>query len=128
MWSQDRYEEIKSIVDAFLRQEAGFRKDNITFVPISGLTGENLSSKSSDPNLTKWYDGPCLLDILDECQVPKRAANKPLRITVMDYEQRNAGDLIGDCVQARIIAGIVQVKDKVTLMPQNCEVQIKGIE
>ena len=81
-----------------MRQEAGFPKDSITFVPISGLTGENLSSKATDPSLTSWYDGPTLIEILDKCRVPRRAANKPLRVTIMDYEQRSAGDMIGDCV------------------------------
>jgi translation elongation factor EF-1alpha len=75
-WAQDRYDTI------------GFNNDNIQFVPISGLQGENLTTKCEHPNLLKWYDGGCLVDILDKLRVPNRPNTKPLRLTVMDYTQK----------------------------------------
>lgn len=65
-FDEGRYDEIKDKVLPFLIEQH-FDKKNITFVPISGLTGENLITKATDPNLTKWYgeDNPCLFDILD---------------------------------------------------------------
>lgn len=63
----------------------GFNNDNIQFVPISGLQGENLTTKCENPNLKKWYDGGCLVDVLDKLRVPSRPNTKPLRMTVMEY-------------------------------------------
>lgn len=62
-WSQERFEEVVGKLGAFLRQ-AGFRESDVTFVPCSGLTGENLISPPSECMLLQWYKGPCLLDVI----------------------------------------------------------------
>jgi elongation factor 1 alpha-like protein len=62
-WSQERFEEVVGKLGAFLRQ-AGFRESDVTFVPCSGLTGENLISPPSEDTLLQWYKGPCLLDVI----------------------------------------------------------------
>jgi elongation factor 1 alpha-like protein len=54
-------------------------------VPISGLNGDNLIERSTNPDLTSWYKGECLVEILDRLRVPKRALDKPLRLTVLEY-------------------------------------------
>ena len=33
----------------------------MSYIPCSGLTGENLVKKSTVPELTVWYSGPTLL-------------------------------------------------------------------
>jgi elongation factor 1 alpha-like protein len=58
-WSKERFEEVQNIVGAFLKQ-AGFLLKNVTWVPCSGLTGENLIARK-DPKLTAWYSGPTLV-------------------------------------------------------------------
>lgn len=62
-WSQERFEEVVGKLGAFLKQ-AGFRESDVTFVPCSGLTGENLISPPSEDMLLQWYKGPCLLDVV----------------------------------------------------------------
>ncbi len=56
-WDKDRYDFIVSEVQPFLKS-IGFKEDNISFVPISGLVGINLSEKP-DPvkaaSLAAWY-------------------------------------------------------------------------
>ncbi len=42
----------------------GYKKECISFVPTSGLQGENLIEKCKDPKLTSWYKGPCLADLI----------------------------------------------------------------
>jgi elongation factor 1 alpha-like protein len=63
-WSQERFEEIKGIVSEFLKH-LGFKKESVYFIPISGLEGDNLMERSKIPALTSWYDGPCLVEVLD---------------------------------------------------------------
>lgn len=67
-------------------------------MPISGLEGLNLIEKYTDPNLTSWWKGESLMEMLDKVKVPTRTVNKPLRLTVMDYTSRTQGAMIGDCV------------------------------
>lgn len=59
-WSQARFEEIVQKLGTFLTQ-AGFRKSNLFYVPVSGLSGENLVKKSDQ---AAWYEGPALIDLL----------------------------------------------------------------
>lgn len=62
-WSQERFDEIKQKLGTFLKQ-AGFRESDVTYVPCSGLTGQNLVNKPTEEALTKWYTGPCLIEVV----------------------------------------------------------------
>lgn len=62
-WSQERFNEIANKLKAFLKQ-AGFRENDVTFVPCSGLTGQNLNTPPTENELLSWYCGPCLLDVI----------------------------------------------------------------
>jgi len=61
-FSQERYEEIKKEVSAYLVQ-LGYKLPKIPFVPYSGWTGDNLIKKSSK---MEWYKGPTLIEALDK--------------------------------------------------------------
>lgn len=63
-WSEERFEEIKSKLGLFLKQ-AGYKESDITFIPCSGLNGENLATKAN--KLIHWYNGPCLMDVIGMC-------------------------------------------------------------
>lgn len=60
LWNQERYDYIVDLLYPYLIS-VGFKKDDIQFVPISGLEGHNLITRHDDPNLTKWYKGECLI-------------------------------------------------------------------
>jgi elongation factor 1 alpha-like protein len=47
-WDEKRYDYICDKVYPFLKQ-AGYAEKNIYFVPISGLSGDNLDSRDSQP-------------------------------------------------------------------------------
>src|ERR1700712_289766 len=46
-WSEDRFTEIKTQISAFLTA-AGFQEKNLSFVPCSGLQGDNIARKSTE--------------------------------------------------------------------------------
>ena len=59
-WSKDRYDEIVQKLRTFLRQ-AGFKDTDVSFVPCSGLVGDNLAhSPPAHHQLMTWYSGPTL--------------------------------------------------------------------
>ena len=67
--------------------------------------------------MKSWYEGECLIELLDKINVPNRTQNKPVRLSVLEYYQRNQGVLIGDCIQAKVESGIVNEKDTLMMMP-----------
>lgn len=62
-WSKDRFNEIVQKLKSFLKQ-AGFKDHDVTFVPCSGLTGQNLIKAPTENELLEWYNGPCLIDVI----------------------------------------------------------------
>ena len=63
-WSETRYKEIHHKIGHFLKQ-AGFKESDVTFVPCSGLVGENLTKPPTDPKLS-WFKGTSLMDSIGE--------------------------------------------------------------
>lgn len=122
-WSQERFNEITKKLKAFLKQ-AGFKDSDVTFVPCSGLTGENLIKPPSESELLKWYNGPCLLDVIDNFNVPERPVSKPLRMSINDVFK---GTGSGFCVAGRIENGILNKGDKVLVCPTKEMAEVRGL-
>lgn len=123
-WDEARYNEITAKLRSFLRQ-AGYRESDFTFVPCSGLTGANLIDRpAADSPLTKWYSGPCLVDVIDNFKPPERPVSKPFRLCVSDVFK---GMGSGFCVSGRVDAGCVSNGDKVLVMPAAEQGTVKGI-
>lgn len=122
-WSQERFEEITAKLSAFLRQ-AGFKESDVTYVPCSGLTGENMVVKPTAAELTSWYTGPCLLEVIDGFKTPERPITKPFRMSINDIFK---GMGAGFCVSGRIETGMVQPGDRVLVSPLGETAFIKAL-
>lgn len=67
-WSFERFRDIYYASINFL-MSVGYKEHNITFVPISGLKGYNLTSRDSQPKeLQKWYCNDWYKQFRDEKQ------------------------------------------------------------
>ncbi|XP_070159606.1 protein HBS1 [Polyergus mexicanus] len=121
-WSKDRFNEIVDKISVFLKQ-AGF-KDTVTFVPCSGLSGENIVTKPKE-QLSNWYTGPTLINVIDNFKCPERPVNKPFRFSVNDIFK---GTGSGFCVSGHIETGMVSLGDKVLILPQNEIAVVKGLQ
>ncbi|KAG6455533.1 HBS1-like protein [Manduca sexta] len=122
-WSQERFNEITKKLKSFLKQ-AGFKDSDVTYVPCSGLTGENLIKPPNEPELLQWYNGPCLLDVIDNFNVPERPVSKPLRMSVNDVFK---GTGSGFCVSGRIENGMLSKGDKVLICPTKEMAEVRSI-
>lgn len=128
-WSQARFEHIKSMVLDFLKLQ-GFKEARIRFVPVSGLTGVNISNsdKVEDEEgwnaLRKWYKGPTLLEALDRFSPAKRGYEKPLRAIVTDVssEGKNVN------VRGRVAQGFIQSGDSVLVLPVGDDATVVRVE
>uniref|UniRef100_U5EWS8 Putative translation elongation factor ef-1alpha n=1 Tax=Corethrella appendiculata TaxID=1370023 RepID=U5EWS8_9DIPT len=122
-WSKERFDEIKKKLQSFLKQ-AGFKESDVVYIPCSGLTGENLVKPPTEQELTKWYNGPTLLTVIDNFKTPERSINKPFRMSVSDIFK---GTGSGFCVSGRIETGLLCVNDKVLVCPSKEQAQVKNI-
>nr|XP_028579315.1 HBS1-like protein isoform X2 [Podarcis muralis] len=122
-WQQERFQEIVSKLGQFLKQ-AGFKESDVAYIPTSGLGGENLVTRSQASELTKWYEGKCLLEQIDSFKPPQRSVEKPFRLCVSDVFKDQGS---GFCVTGKIEAGYVQVGDRLLAMPPNETCTVKGI-
>lgn len=122
-WQQERFQEITGKLGHFLKQ-AGFKESDVAFVPTSGLSGENLTTRSQSSDLTKWYKGLCLLEQIDSFKPPQRSIDKPFRFCVSDVFKDQGS---GFCVTGKIEAGYIQTGDRLLAMPPNETCTAKGI-
>ena len=128
-WSQDRFEHIKALVLDFLKQN-GFKEARITFVPVSGLTGVNISKNDKVETadgwnaLKKWYNGPTLLEALDGFTPAKRGYEKPLRgiVTDVSSEGKNV------TVRGRVVQGFIRSGDSVAVLPVGDDATVVRVE
>jgi elongation factor 1 alpha-like protein len=123
-WSQDRYDLIKREVLAFLKK-VGFKDTQLSFVPCSGLSGENLIERK-EPKLSAWYDGPTLYNRIDNFAPAVRDMERPFRLSISDvYKDSNQSG--GVTIAGKIEAGVVSTGDKLLLMPANEVCTVKHV-
>ncbi|XP_055913848.1 protein HBS1 [Eupeodes corollae] len=122
-WAKERFDEIVGKLSGFLKR-AGFRVSDVTFIPCSGLTGENLTKPATDPELVSWYTGQYLLDVIDKFKIPERAIDRPFRMSVSDIFKGTGSGL---CISGRIETGVLCVNDKVLVGPSREQALVKGL-
>lgn len=111
-YSEARFEEIKKQMTERLKK-IGFREENMQFIPVSGLTGDNLLQKSSN---MPWDKGPNLLEVLDNIKPPKRDIDKPLRMLVRDVFKVSG---IGTVFRGIVSSGVIKSGQIIQLAPTN---------
>jgi elongation factor 1-alpha len=120
-YSQQRYEEVRQGTEKLLKI-VGYNVAKVSFIPISGWTGENLVERS--PNMP-WYKGPTLVEALDMFEVPPKPIDKPLRVPVQDVYTITG---VGTVPVGRVETGILQVGQTIVFMPADKKGEVKSIE
>jgi elongation factor 1 alpha-like protein len=139
-WSQERFEEIVKKLSSFLKS-SGYKESDITFVPVSGWTGENLITPNNPP--LSWYNkeenasntvtngiirGATLIDLIDRLKPPERPISKPFRLCITDVFRATGIGAGTTSIAGRIDSGGVEVNERVLLRPSNDQVTIKTIQ
>ena len=109
-WSESRYNEVVEEVKKHATQ-AGWKADEIRFVPIASLPGVNITKK---PEEMPWWTGDTLLDALNKFEVPQKPTDLPLRLPIQDVYNITG---IGVVPVGRVETGIMKIGDKVTVVP-----------
>ncbi len=91
------------------------------FIPIAARHGDNIASRS--PNMA-WWQGPSVVEALDQFEPPEAPTSQPLRFPIQDiYRFDNRRILAG-----RVEAGTIKVGDKLVFSPTNKTSFVKTIE
>ncbi|GAW13989.1 hypothetical protein ANO14919_033810 [Xylariales sp. No.14919] len=122
-WSRERFDEISQQVSGFL-SATGFQLKNVSYIPVSGLHGDNLVNKSSDP-ASSWYNGNTLIAELESSEPMTRALTKPLRMTISEVFRSPQSPLT---ISGRIDAGSLQAGDALLVQPSGEKAYVKSLE
>ncbi len=117
-WDRTAYDAIVEDYLAFAR-EVGLT--DITAIPISGLKGDNIASRSDQ---TPWYAGPTLMGWLETAPIESRDADHGFRMPVQWVNRPNL-DFRG--FSGRIASGTVRPGDKVRVLPSGRTSEVRRI-
>jgi len=98
---------------------------DITPIPLSALTGDNVVEKSANMG---WYQGPTLIELLESLSVYDESHESPFRFPVQLVARHNgheANDFRG--YMGRIEAGNVSVGDQLVVQPSGHTATVKEI-
>lgn len=124
-WNQGRFDEIKDQIMGSLKALKFPDPDkNISFVPVSGLNGDNVVKRSQDP-AASWYTGPTLIEELELSEPAARPLDKPLRMTISDLWDTRLSPIT---VAGRLEAGSLQVGDALLVQPSGEKAYVKALE
>ncbi|MDP7323736.1 MAG: translation elongation factor EF-1 subunit alpha [Candidatus Woesearchaeota archaeon] len=117
-YDQKRFDTLKGEVQTLLKT-VGYNPDEIPFIPIASLVGDNVAKKSENMG---WYEGKTLLEQLDELKEPEKPTDLPLRLPLQDVYNITG---IGVVPVGRVETGVMKVGDKVVVVPGR---EGKGVE
>jgi len=107
-WDKAAFDAIVADYRAFA---ASVGLNDVTAIPISGLKGDNIASRS---NATAWHAGPTLMEWLETVDVGQDARAKPFRMPVQWVNRPNL-DFRG--FSGLIASGTVRPGDAVKVLP-----------
>lgn len=119
-YDKAKYEETKALLGKFVKM-VGFKDDQIAFIPLSGLQGDNVIAKGK----LDWFEGPTLIQAIDNLKVPEKPTQLPLRLPIQDVYSITG---IGTVPVGRIETGVMKPGDKVIFEPANKSGEVKTIE
>jgi sulfate adenylyltransferase subunit 1 len=121
--SQDVYNNI--VIDyAAVAEKLGLQ--DVTYLPISAINGDNIVEKSAN---FSWYEGPCLLHLLEQVPVQADINLTDARFPVQ-YVIRPQTDELHDYrgYAGKIVSGVYKKGDAITVLPSGLSSTVSKIE
>jgi len=109
-YDEAKYKKIKEDVSTLLKT-VGYNPEEIQFIPIASLPGDNVFKKSDK---LAWWKEKTLMEQMDEIKEPEKPTDLPLRLPIQDVYNITG---IGVVPVGRIETGVMKVGDKVIVVP-----------
>lgn len=122
-WSQERFGEIKSEFEHFASR---LDIDEVTFVPVSALHGDNIVNRSANMS---WYQGSSLLDHLEDVDVAAEQNRGEVRLPVQYVIRPHSADFHDYRGYAGTVAGgVLHTGDEIVVLPSGLTSTVKSLE
>ncbi|MBW3012786.1 translation elongation factor EF-1 subunit alpha [Candidatus Woesearchaeota archaeon] len=110
-FSETRYNEVVKEVQDLLKT-VGYNINEIPFIPVASLHGDNIVKKSDK---MPWYKGPTFIELLDSAvKVPEKPTQLPLRLPIQEVYNIKG---IGVVPVGRVETGVIKTGDKIIAVP-----------
>ncbi|KAI0198417.1 hypothetical protein F4808DRAFT_436381 [Astrocystis sublimbata] len=119
-WSEDRYKECSTKLAQFLKG-VGYAKNDVFFMPIAAQQLLNIKDRLPDGVCT-FYQGPSLLEYLDDMQSLERKVKAPFMMSVAG-KYRDMGTM----VEGKIEAGVCRKGMSLIMMPNKEKIEIAAL-
>ncbi|KAI8948974.1 hypothetical protein F4801DRAFT_554849 [Xylaria longipes] len=119
-WSHDRYKECTTKLSQFLKG-VGYNKNDIFYMPIAAQQLMNIKDRLP-AGVAPFYDGPSLLEYLDNMQSLERRVKAPFMMAVAG-KYRDMGTM----VEGKIEAGVCRKSMSLIMMPNKEKIEIAAL-
>ena len=116
--SEARFKQIETEYRAWLK-EIGV--EPMVFIPIAAKHGDNIASRSAS---MRWWQGPTVLETLDDFEVTDSPTDQSLRFPIQDVYRFDDRRILA----GRVEAGSIKVGDRLVFSPTNKTSTVKTIE
>lgn len=120
-WSKERFDECTTKLLQFLKATGYNPKTDVFTMPVSALTGQGLKNRV-DKKLCSWYDGPSLLEFLDNMQGLERKVKAPFMMPVSGKYKD-----MGTMAEGKIESGVIKKGQSILMMPGRVTVEVTAI-
>lgn len=120
-WSEERYKECTTKLAQFLKGTGYNLKTDVFFMPVAAQMTYGIKDRVPK-DLCPWYDGPSLLEYLDNMNALERKVNVPFMMAVAG-KYRDMGTMI----EGKIEAGVVKKGMSLIMMPNKQSVDISAL-
>lgn len=120
-WSHERYKECTTKLSQFLKGTGYNLKTDVFFMPIAAQQTTNIKDRIP-AGVAPWYNGPSLLEYLDDMKTLERKVNAPFMMAI-SAKYRDMGTVI----EGKIEAGVIKKGMTLTLMPNKNQVDITAV-
>ncbi|MFB6246623.1 MAG: translation elongation factor EF-1 subunit alpha [Candidatus Pacearchaeota archaeon] len=118
-YKEETFNKVKEDVTELLKK-VGMSPDNVPFLAVSGLKGDNIYQRSDNMS---WYKGPTLIEQIDKFPEPQPPVDLPMRMPVQDVYEITG---IGTVPVGKIETGTMKKGSKVMVVPGRTGTGITG--
>lgn len=128
-WYQERFEQIRRELLVFF-ENIGYRHEQISWIPCSGLTGANVVKRST-PDVQNWYQGPSLVEKLEYKaeeigkSYQEDIVNSPFLFSVTEVIFVGKNDEV--VVSGKVESGSIQPGETLNIFPSEQNVIVNKI-
>lgn len=133
-WSSDRFSQIKfQMLEYLTGPELNVPKEKIEFIPLSGLTGNNVVKRNASVKPFQWYQGPTLIEYLELVKIP--AQNRPkqvddllaenFKLSINDVFEVSTSEF---AIGGKVYSGVIQPGQTIRFAPSDEYLQIQSMK